>query len=52
MQYLTLALLLVLVLLVVQLLRRIDEIARTIHELKAEIKRQAEAAKVSEKPRY
>jgi hypothetical protein len=52
MQTLTLALLVVLIFLVVQLFRRTDEITRAIQELEIQVKRQTEATKASEKPRY
>lgn len=52
MQNLMLAILAALLLLLVQVFRRIDEMARTIRELKAEIDKQAEVARTSEKPRY
>jgi len=52
MQYLTLSLLVIVVLLVIQLLRRIDEMARAIQELSIEITEQIQKEKASTTPRY
>jgi hypothetical protein len=52
MQYLTLSLLVIVVLLVMQLPRRIDDMAKAIQELSTEITEQIQKEKASTTPRY